>query len=157
MPRQARLFLEGVCYHIITRGNQKQAIFKDENDFDRYMWFLAKYKRRFGVRLYGWCLMPNHVHLLLESGNVPQAMHGINMSYAQYYQYKYTKVGHVWQDRYKSLVIQKDKYLINCVTYIEYNPVRGNLALRPEEYRWSSYNARVLGQFDNGLLDDLLF
>ena len=81
-------------------------------------------------------------------------MHGINLSYAQYFRYRYKSVGHFWQDRYKSYVIQKDEYLINCISYIEYNPVRAKIALRPEDYDWSSYRARILGE-KNSLLDEL--
>jgi len=82
-------------------------------------------------------------------------MHEINLSYAQYFQYKYRKIGHFWQDRYKSYVIQKDKYLINCISYIEHNPVRAKIVARPEEYNRSSYRARILGGKDK-LLDPIV-
>lgn len=156
MPRQARLILDNVCYHIITRGNQKQAIFKDENDCRAYYKFLLKYKDRYKFKLYGWCLMNNHVHMVMESSFLSKTMHGINLSYAQYFRYKYKSGGHFWQDRYKSHVIEKDKYLINCISYVEYNPVRANIVLRPEDYGWSSYKARILGKKDK-LLDEMFF
>lgn len=155
MPRKARLILENVCYHIITRGNQKQAIFRDKDDYETYMGFVSKYKQKYGFKLYGWCLMNNHIHMVIESGLLAKAMHGINLSYAQYFSYKYKAVGHFWQDRYKSYPIQKDSYLINCISYIEYNPVRAQIALRPEDHEWSSYRARILGG-KNHLLDNLV-
>ena len=98
--------------------------------------------------------MNNHVHLILESNKLSNAMHGINLSYAQYFRFKYNKSGHFWEGRYKSFVIQKDQYLINCISYVEYNPVRANIVSRPEDYKWSSYSTRLLGQ-SNGLLDPL--
>lgn len=155
MPRQARLILDNVCYHIITRGNQQQAVFKDEDDFNKYMKFLLKYKNRYKFKLYGWCLMENHVHLIIESDQLIKTMHGISLSYAQYFKNKYDLMGHFWQDRYKSFVMQKDDYLINCISYIEYNPIRANLVSRPEEYPWSSYSARALGRNNNSLLDPI--
>ena len=155
MPRKSRLLLNNVCYHIITRGNEKMTIFKDKDDFKKYLKFVTKYKGRYASRIYGWCLMNNHIHMIVESSNLSKFMHGINLSYAKYFRYKYKGTGHFWQDRYKSFVIQKDGYLINCISYIEYNPVRAGLVLRPEDYSWSSYCARILGKKEN-LLDDLM-
>jgi len=146
--------LENVCYHIITRGNQKQTIFADEEDFRIYLKFLSKYKEKYRMKLYGWCLMNNHVHMVVESDMLSKAMHGINLSYAQYFKYKYKRIGHFWQDRYKSFVIQKNEYLINCISYVEYNPARARIVLKPEDYMWSSYRARILGD-NNRLLDEI--
>jgi putative transposase len=154
MPRQARLILDNVCYHVITRGNQKQTVFRDEDDYRTYLKFVSKYKEKCGLRIYGWCLMGNHVHMVVETDSLSKAMHGINLSYAQYFRYRYKTIGHFWQDRYKSYVIQKDEYLINCISYIEYNPVRAKITLRPEDYDWSSYRARILGDKCK-LLDEL--
>jgi len=154
MPRQARLLLDNACYHVITRGNQKQAVFRSEDDYTKYLNLVYKYKERHKFRLYGWCLMRNHVHMVIESDSLSKVMHGINLSYAQYFGYRYKTVGHFWQDRYKSYVIQKDGYIINCISYIEYNPVRAKITLRPEDYKWSSYRARILGEKDK-LLDGL--
>ena len=93
MPRQARLILDNVCYHVITRGNQKQAIFKNDNDRRTYLKFVSKYKERHKFKIYGWCMMNNHVHMVMESDSLSKAMHGINLSYAQYFGYKY-KIEH---------------------------------------------------------------
>lgn len=155
MPRQARLILDNVCYHIITRGNQRQTVFQDEVDYRAYLKLISKYKERYKFKIYGWCLMNNHVHMVIECDFLGKAMHDINLSYAQYFKYKYKTIGHFWQDRYKSYMIQKDKYLINCISYIEYNPVRAKIALRPEYYEWSSYRTRILGENDR-LLDELV-
>ena len=82
-------------------------------------------------------------------------MHTINFSYAQYFNYRYDKVGYLWQNRFKSFLISKDRYLLNLITYIEYNPVRAKIVNNPEDYKWSSYRARVLGDDKWGLLDTL--
>lgn len=157
MPRGARLVIDNACYHIITRGINKMSIFRDELDYGKYLALVKKYKEKFDFMLYGWCLMNNHVHMLMESNNLSKVMHSIDLSYAQYFRYKYKGAGHFWQDRFKSYVIQKDAYLINCITYIEYNPIRAKIVLRPEDYRWSSYSARILGNSNYiGLLDQLI-
>ena len=156
MPRTARLILKDACYHVISRGNEKKVRFKSHNDYEKFMNLLLKYKKKFKFKLYGWCLMNNHLHMVIESPFLSKVMHGLNMSYAQYFRYKYGNVGHVWQDRFKSYVIQKDQYLINCISYIEYNPVRAGIVSRPEDYEWSSYRARVLGDKKSELLDPII-
>ncbi len=155
MPRRARVVLDNVLYHVITSGNEKRVVFKDALDYMRYLGMLKKYREKTGFRLYGWCLMPNHVHLLIESNSLSKVMHGISLSYAKYFKYRYKSIGHFWQDRFRSFPIQKDQYLINCISYIEYNPVRAKIVMRPEDYKWSSYSDRVLGK-RSGLLDDLI-
>jgi len=156
MPRQARIIIDNVCYHAIARANQKQAIFREKKDFEKYLKLLSRYKSRYRVKIYGWCIMHNHVHIFIESDALSKFMHGLNLSYAQYFQFRYKTGGHVWQDRYKSFIIQKDSYLLNCVNYIEHNPVRAKIVLKPEDYTWSSYSARVLGVYNN-LLDFIEF
>jgi len=155
MPRQKRLIINNACYHIITKGNQQQNVFKEPGDFETYLELLSKYKRQYKFKLYGWCLMNNHIHMVIESDNLSKVMHCINLSYAQYFNFQYHSTGHFWQDRFKSFVIEKDEYIFNCITYIEYNPVRAKIVSRPEDYRWSSYNARILGKND-GLLDFII-
>ncbi len=155
MPRTARLLIEDGCYHVITRGIRKSQTFLDDSDYERYLKLLQKYKKQFMLKLYGWCLMPNHPHLIISSNSLSKAMHAINFSYAQYFNYKYNKVGYLWQNRFKSYIVQKDKYLLNLVAYIEYNPVRGKMVSNPEDYKWGSYRARVLGNDEFGLLDPL--
>ena len=99
--------------------------------------------------------MNNHVHILIESDKLAKFMHGVNLSYTQYFKYKYKITGHLWQDRYKSFVIMKDEYLISCISYIEFNPIRANLVISPAYYMWSSYQTRVLGK-SNRLIDPII-
>jgi len=142
MPRIARVTTENGCYHIISRGNQKQPVFLKGEDYEKYLSLLYKYKERYNFKLYSFCLMPNHVHLVIEVG-IPsllkKVLHGLNLSYSQYFNFKYDKVGHLWQDRFKSRLIEKDNYLLGCINYIENNPLRAGLVSRIKEYPWSSY------------------
>lgn len=155
MPRSARILLGNACYHIISRGNQKQQIFLEKADYEAYLKLLARYKMRNRFKLYGYCLMVNHVHLIMEPRHprdLAKIMHGLNLAYSIRFNTKYEKVGHLWQDRFKSMVIQKDEYLLACINYIELNPIRANVVKEPLEYQWSSYRSRVLGN-ENGLLN----
>lgn len=147
MPSGPRLVLDGACYHIIAKGNHGQIIFKSEDDFERYLIGLKKYKKRYDFKLYGYCLMINHVHILGEiddSKNLSKFMHGLTRSYTAYFNKKYKITGQLWQGRFKSKVIIKDDYLIDCINYIELNPVRANIVRAPHQYFWSSYGERAL-------------
>lgn len=96
--------------------------------------------------------MTNHVHLILETveegGTLADIMKGINLSYAQYYKTKYGHIGHFWQDRYKSILVSKDEYLLACGSYVELNPVRARLSEDPKDYKWSSYHLYAFGKKD---------
>ncbi len=149
MPTGPRLIIKNACYHIITRGNQKQRIFLDEQDCEVYLSKLKRYKLRYGFLLYAFCLMPNHVHLIgepKETFNLSKFMHGLNRSYTAYFNEKYNKVGHLWQGRFKSQVVAKDDYLVDCLNYIELNPVRANMVRAAQDYTWSSYRERVIAE-----------
>jgi putative transposase len=155
MARVARLILDNASYHIMVRGNQKQVTFVEGADFLKYLDLLRHYKGEYGFKLYGYCLMPNHVHLILEvkkGVDLSKIMQGLSQTYTMWFNEKYKKVGHLWQGRYKSMVIQKNKYLLECIEYVELNPVRANISQSPFEYLWSSGGAR-LGYKRNGLLD----
>jgi len=154
MTRKARILLQNFCYHVIVRGNQQQFTFLDDEDFHKVLKFLKKYKLKFKMEIYAYCIMGNHMHLLLnpsKSDILKKFMHGINMSYAKHFNYKYKKCGHVWHDRFKSYIITKDSYIFNCVNYIEYNPIRAKIVDKPEDYEWSSYRGR------HGITKDSLF
>ena len=155
MPRRTRIVEENACYHIITRGNQKQPVFKEARDFEKYLAILAKYKKKYKFKLYCFCLMPNHIHLIIEVARpslLSKIMKCLNLSYALYFNSKYEKVGHLWQDRFKSKIIERDSYLLDCINYIEANPVRASLTKTMEEYPWSSHNFR---KTNNAILDSI--
>lgn len=156
MSRVARLVLDNTCYHIMTRGNQKQSTFIEERDFMKYLGLLRHYKIKYGFKLFGYCLMPNHVHLILkvrEASLLSKIMQGLNQAYTIWFNKKYKKAGHLWQGRYKSMVIETDKYMLKCIEYVELNPIRKNITKSPFEYPWSSWQDR-LGYKKSRLLDN---
>jgi putative transposase len=158
MARAARIFVENACHHMVARGIQKDVIFKDKEDFESYLGLMHKYKVKFGCRIYSYCLMNNHVHLVAEFPlgirSMISFMHGLNQTYAMLFNVKYDRVGHLWQNRYKNYIVLKEGYLLNLVSYIEFNPVRAGFVTKPEKYPWSSYRARVLGE-KNIILDQI--
>jgi putative transposase len=158
MPRGPRIAFDNACYHIATRGNQKQRVFLVNEDYVEYLARLKRYKYRYNFRLYGYCLMPNHVHLIgfaQKKQDVSKFMHNLNRSYTAYFNEKYNKVGHLWQGRFKSKIIMKDRYMIDCINYVEQNPIRANLAASPIDYMWNSYAERTLAINQSGGLLDL--
>lgn len=147
MARPPRIEFPGAFYHLIVRGNQQQAIFHDNQDRIKYLELVERYKKHLGFILYAYTLMTNHVHLLLETPKSPisKVMQAINLTYTQYFNRKYSKVGHLFQGRYKAYLCDRDEYLLSLVRYIHLNPVRTNLAKKPHEYRWSSHQAYLEG------------
>ena len=157
MSRGARLLIPNAFYHIIHRGNQKQTLFLEGRDFEKYLQILLHYKRKYNFKLYAYCLMPNHIHLIIEvkkHNQLSKIIHGITLTYTLWFNKKYKQVGHLWQGRFKSMVIQKDQYLIDCLSYIEYNPIRANLVSSPIDYMWTSWKYRTLNM-ETDLLDPL--
>jgi len=161
MPRAARIAPQEYVYHVLTRGNNKQNIFEDEEDFKKYIDILWKYKAKYRHKLYHYVLMTNHVHLVIETteegGELSQIMKGINLSYAQHYKKKYKYTGHFWQDRFKSIIISKDEYLLACGSYVELNPVRAGMVKDPKDYPWSSYKANAYGKKDDLIDKNLIY
>ncbi|MBL7141780.1 transposase [Patescibacteria group bacterium] len=160
MPRIARILPPGAILHIVCRGNNKQKVFYDDKDKQAYLDLVLKYKKDHPFLLYHYCLMPNHVHLLIEISehtDLSAFMKKLNLAYFYYFKARYGYSGHFWQDRFKSFLIDRESYLLICGKYIELNPVRAGMAKRPEEYKFSSYRFYVLGE-ENELLDsDPLF
>jgi len=143
MARRPRLFAPGLLYHVIARGNQQQLTFLTDLDYQAYLIRLATYRQRYGVVLYAYCLMPNHVHLLLQTSEPPLAkfMQGLQQSYTQRFNRVYGKVGHLFQGRYKAIVCERDEYLAALIRYIHLNPVRARLVRYPEAYPYSGHRA----------------
>jgi REP element-mobilizing transposase RayT len=130
MARKPRIEFEGALYHVITRGNQKQRIFRGTEDYERYLKILGDYKTRYDFALYAYVLMGSHVHLLMETKAVPlsRILQGINQSYTMYFNRRHTTVGHLFQGRYKAILCDQDSYLISLVKYIHMNPIRARVA-----------------------------
>jgi REP element-mobilizing transposase RayT len=140
MARPLRLEFPGAVYHVMARGNERRDVFRDDSDREEYLARLSHYRRRFGFRLYAFCLMPNHVHLALETGETPlsRIMLGLQSSYTQWFNRRHGRVGHLFQGRYKAILIDKDSYLLSLVRYIHQNPVKAHTAQTASQYRWSS-------------------
>jgi putative transposase len=130
-------------YHVMSRGNARQEIFLDDDDFERFFRRLAVTSARFEVRCRACCLMPNHYHLVLEPASLPlsRMMQQLNSSYSQWFNRRHGRVGHVLQGRFRSLVLDDESYLRRVVRYIVLNPVRARLVEDPAQWRWSSYRA----------------
>ena len=142
MGRKPRAESESGFYHVIIRGNNKHWLFREDADFKEFESFLSGYLERYGVLLFHYCMMGNHVHLMVRSepvSSLGRMMHGIQRSYHHYYRRKYTFFGHLFQGRYRSLPIDQESYLLECGRYIERNPVRAGLVDDPSAWRYSSY------------------
>jgi len=142
MARKPRIEFSGALYHVYSRGNQKQKIFLDEQDTKIFLKRLLEYKGEYGFILYAYTLMPNHFHLLLETREVglSKIMQGLLLSYTQYFNLKYKKVGHLFQGRYKAQLCQKESYLLELIRYLHLNSVRAGIVDMPDKYKWSSHN-----------------
>ena len=148
MARRPRLFAAGVLYHVIVRGNQRQKTFTSQSDYRAYIERLARYRKKYDCVVHAYCLMPNHVHLLVESSEHPLSkfMQGLQQSYSQYFNRKHRQSGHVFEGRYKAIICQKDQYLLELIRYIHLNPVRAGMVKSPELYRYSGDHAYLQGK-----------
>ncbi|MCK5022436.1 MAG: transposase [Candidatus Pacebacteria bacterium] len=141
MPRKARKLSSTNIYHVMIRGNRKQDIFLEDEDRFRFVKILKKVKQKGEYELYAYCLMSNHVHLLIKEKNeqISRVMKRINVSYVNYFNQKYQQIGHLFQDRYKSEPIESENYLLAVLSYIHNNPINAFIVKNLEEYPWSSY------------------
>lgn len=147
MARKPRLHFPGALYHVILRGNGGDPVFFDEADRCRFYLLLQEGTERFGYRIHAFCCMTNHVHLALQVGEIPlsRLMQNLSQRYTAWINRRRGRTGHLFQGRYKALLIDADSYLLELVRYIHLNPVRANAAPRPEAYPWSGHRA-YLGQ-----------
>jgi len=145
MGRPVRIEYVGALYHISSRGNERKKIFLDVEDRIRFLNLLIEYHDRYGILIHSYVLMDNHYHLILETpmGNLLKVMHGINGGYTGYFNRKYKRVGHLFQGRYRAILVEKESYLLPLSRYVHLNPVRAGLVRRPEGYRWSSYRGYI--------------
>lgn len=144
MPRHRRIVIPGVPYHITQRGNYRSEVFRSRGDHEAYLSLLHAYARRFGLALFAYCLMPNHVHLIIvpsSANGLCRALRAVHCQYAQRSHRMRAVCGHLWQGRYNSCALDSTHF-VNAIRYVELNPVRAALVARPEDYRWSSAAAR---------------
>lgn len=157
MPRQARKKSKSGIYHIMLRGINRQQIFEDPYDFEKFLAILTEYKQICGYSVYAYCLMGNHIHLLLKEGteSLEQVFKRVCGKFVYWYNAKYQRTGHLFQDRFKSEPVDTQEYLQTVIRYIHQNPVKAGLCRRVSDYAYSSY-AEYLGNSALVDADDIL-
>lgn len=155
MPRYPRTLSSSNFYHVMIRGNAKSIIFIDDEDRNYFLDTLARMKRGNRYKIHAYCLMNNHVHLLLEEQDDPlaRAMKRINVSYVYYFNKKYNRVGHLFQGRFRSEAIEDDTYLLAAARYIHNNPVKAGIVKKPDKYQWSSYKDYITHDLQRDLIN----
>jgi REP element-mobilizing transposase RayT len=143
MARPLRIEYPGAVYHITNRGNDRKVVFKDEQDRETFLKILTFVNKRYHWLCHAYCLMDNHYHLMIETpdGNLSLGMRQLNGVYTQARNKRHNKTGHLFQGRYKAIVIQKDSHLLEVCRYVVLNPVRARMVEKPEDWKWSSYRA----------------
>ena len=148
MPRRHRLQEAGLLHHVVCRGNDRQPIFSSVLDFQKYLDLLAQAAQLYPVKIYNYVLMNNHIHLLIEpvaEGNLSKFMEYVSKNYAKYFNKQYQRVGHVFQGRFKSFLVQSERYFFTCSRYIDLNPVTAEMVSQARDYQWSGYNTLAHG------------
>lgn len=149
MARLVRVSPVDVPVHIIQRGNNRQVCFVADEDYETYAEWLLEYSQKYKVSVHAWVMMTNHVHLLCTPRQVDAVslmMQSLGRCYVRYFNHVYQRSGTLWEGRYKSCLVQEERYLMEVYRYIELNPVRAGIVTSPGEYRWSSYSANVEGR-----------
>ncbi len=141
MVRPLRIQFHGAFYHITARGNEQKNIFKSNRDREQFLSYLESAVERYGAVIHAFCLMDNHYHAMIETpdGNLSQILRHINGAYTTYFNTKRRRVGHLFQGRFKAILVDRDEYATSLSRYIHLNPVRAGMVEFPEEYPWSSY------------------
>ena len=147
MPRTARIVVPNTPHHIVQRGHNKQPVFHEDNDYCAYLSILRKWAREYEVKVYGYCLMTNHVHILLDPGSnvnsLASVMKRVAGKFARRFNGRHSRTGTLWEGRFKSSPIQTDAYLLACCRYIDLNPVRAGMVEHPSAYPWSSFRQKT--------------
>lgn len=160
MPRLKRLFAPGTPQHLILRGVDRQDIFLTEGDRIHFHRCLANLAPEASVTVHAYVLMTNHVHLLATGAlrhSIPRLMHRLGTRYAGYFNYLHDRTGGLWEGRYKSTLVEAERYFLTCQRYIELNPVRARMVAHPAQYRWSSYGSNAEGRPDDLVTPHELF
>ena len=148
MPRRRRYCPVGIPVHVIQRGNNRQKLFTSDSDLAAYAHWLSDAAGRFQVEVHGWVFMTNHVHLLLrplKEQALSRMMQSLGRRYVTFFNYSYARTGTLFEGRFRSSVVQEDRYFLTCLRYIELNPVRAGMVIDPGDFRWSSYRVHAMG------------
>ncbi|NDY72942.1 transposase [Desulfobacter hydrogenophilus] len=160
MPRRPRIVVPNIPLHIIQRGNNKQACFFADNDYLFYLQWLEEYALTSGCLIHAYVLMTNHVHLLLtpkSNSSTGNLLKRLGQRYVQYINRTYRRTGTLWEGRYRSCLVQEEKYLLTCQRYIELNPVRAGIVEHPGEFKWSSYRHNGQGEMSGFITPHILY
>jgi putative transposase len=143
MARKERIHIPGALYHVLLRGNDRREIFGDDKDRFRFYGILNLASQPYPFKIHAFCLMTNHIHLEIQVSDIPMSkiIQSVAQRYTQWFNWRHHKVGHLFQGRYKAIMIDADEYLLELAAYIHLNPVRAHMVDRPEKYRWSSHRA----------------
>jgi len=154
MPTPLRVSYPGAVYHVMGRGNDKVEIFKDDADRVRYLDLLESVISECQLKIFAYALMSNHVHLFLrtEQANISAAMYQLNINYSLYFNRRHGRTGHLFGNRFKSKLVETDRYFLALLRYVHVNPVKAGLAASPEKYKWSGHRA-YLGSRDRIITD----
>jgi len=145
MARPLRLELAGGLYHVTSRGDRREAIYMDDKDREKWLEILGNVCSRFNWRCHAYCLMDNHYHIVIETAeaNLSKGMRQLNGVYTQYFNKQHNRVGHVYQGRYKGILVERDSYLLELSRYVVLNPIRADMIKNMDEWKWSSYQAMI--------------
>ena len=160
MPRKPRMYLPDIPAHVVQRGNNRDACFFCDDDYQYYLEVLGQGLRRYDVHLHAYCLMTNHVHLLMtpeDEDGISRVMQHIGRLYVQYVNKTYRRSGTLWEGRHKASLVDADNYLLKCYRYIEMNPVNAGMVSTPDAYRWSSYRHHAWGKANSLVNDHVLY
>ena len=143
MARPLRIEYQGAIYHVTTRGNARQRIYEDDEDRQAFLELLGSVVSHYGWLCHAYCLMDNHYHILIETpdGNLSQGMRQLNGIYTQGFNRRHGCVGHVFQGRFKAILVDRENYLLELCRYVVLNPVQAGMVRSPGQYKWSSYGA----------------
>ena len=141
MVRQLRIEFPGACYYVTSRGNERKTIFRGKRDREKFLSYLQSASQRYDAVIHAYCLMNNHYHILIKTplGNLSRIMQHINGAYTGYFNLKHQRIGHLFQGRYRSILMEMEKYALSVSRHIHLNPVRLGIVENPQEYEWSSY------------------
>ena len=160
MARLPRLVIPQQPHHVIQRGNDRQLIFRDASDYGIFLGWLRESAKQFNVAIHAYVLMSNHLHLLAspaDNTGLGRMMQWVGRHYVPYFNHKYERSGTLWQGRYKTAVIDSERYFLTCSRYIELNPVRAGMVHNPAEYAWSSYQHHIGLRTDPLITDHPLY
>lgn len=160
MARRERLFTRGMALHITQRGNNRTVAFRKRSDYEMFLLFLRLATARYRVQLHAYALMSNHFHLMVTPESPDQlarAMQSLGRRYVRFFNDRYERTGTLWEGRYRTALINNERYWLACMRYVEMNPVRGGIVASPELYTWSSYRTHAFGAPNNLLTSHAIY